>query len=321
MKEEEVLVRLSGTSSVRAKTVIGELLLEKLKVDVGSVAMQGQQAFTKLNLTEDSIAVTGGDARGIQINANFVATNPSNIGIDLGQSSDLTLDLMYQGVVVGSIVSSHFMLLPGSSVGQYSVLLNCPSDPTLLRLVVSQFMNGQEVPLDVRASKHPSIYPYLAYALSLLFSKTTLKGQHDAFLLSATMHGGSVQPLKQIIPTTLDVDNHFQANISLVASDTPVLLTQDGRQVAILNHSWADAPLLLPANTTTTTIKLPFHYVLDLDTLISVFEGATGGVDLSMRGGNITIRFGQEGSPEGYWDQVVDYNQSGVITYFTLKKQ
>lgn len=297
-----------GVAKATTDTVIGPMTISDIAVNT-STSLVGLDGFRQLNLSEVALSLQGGDSRGILASVQFTSFCASNVGIDLGDNSNLSLVMYSQGVQVGTSVVPHFALKPGFNVGVYPAILNAPSDPAVMEKLVSDFMNGVSTVLNVSTMQpHPSIYPALDPALSELATSTTLYGQHEKLMLSATMHAAHMSILHSIIPTTIDVRNSFDADIEVVACNTAVYYTKDMTQIATLNQDLHATPIKVPRNSTVTTPELNFHYEIHWDTFVAIFQGFDG-VDLSVGGGTITVRFG------GVFEQKVAYRQSGVITY------
>lgn len=314
ISSKTVTMHMLGTSNVSTTTVMGRMDLFGIAIDA-HVEMQGLAGFEGVDLQEQGLQVLGGSAGGIQVSATLQATGTSNVGMDLGAGSNLTLTMLYKGKRVGTSVVPHFTLQPGLNVAAYPVVMgDHQSDKEALNDMLTRYMIGQDSAVQIFAQgPQPSAYPLLAKALLQFNQNMAIRGQHDKLVLQAYMHTLSVNPFKSIIPTSLVVANPFDAAIEIVSSNTSVIVTSSNITIATVIEDLHDTPIFIPARGTMETQKLNFHYVVQFETLKALFKSATKGIDLTMAGGTLGVRFG---GPGGLEVQIA-YEQSGVTTFLS----
>ncbi|PPQ89568.1 hypothetical protein CVT25_012240 [Psilocybe cyanescens] len=167
----DVEVEVTGTADVKARTSIGDIPISGIPINVVS-DLKG-----KADLSDVTITGSGGDGGSQFIVAPLKTTlqNPSQISLD---TVDVSLPVVFNGVVIGRAAISEFDLVPGSNTVDTEFHYQpANANDTIAQSFLSQFLQtGDSIGLAIQGDANSSPFPSLSPALAGLQLSTQLTG-------------------------------------------------------------------------------------------------------------------------------------------------
>ena len=168
-------------------------------------------------------------------------TNPSPVGSNLGQ---VQFDLYYNDTLIGISVVNPLILLPGVNHLKAHGLVTLPPNTPLLEDFLSQYISGNQIPIEMRGSDTSSALPLLSKPMSTLVTATTINGISIPLVeyckISRSFTGNLFVKFRMVnpmdVPVTLtgladfsvyfgEASDSFDPSAKINSFDVPVLTT------------------------------------------------------------------------------------------------
>ncbi|KAJ3334925.1 hypothetical protein HDU93_007055, partial [Gonapodya sp. JEL0774] len=164
-------------SDATASTAAGNITIAKLPFS-NSLPIRGLQALSATAPTIQSLIIVGGTNSYIDMTINTVLTNPSNVKLAL--NSDVVLELLYNGQVVGTVTIPNMVL----NIGTNTITATAryfPQTPAALQAgtqLLTAYVNGDNANTVIQGTLDSSPIAPLAPALSSVSLPVTLPGNN-----------------------------------------------------------------------------------------------------------------------------------------------
>ncbi|KAI0072486.1 hypothetical protein K474DRAFT_1678619 [Panus rudis PR-1116 ss-1] len=217
---------LSGTANVVAKTSIGNVPISGIPFDVDS-NLKGINSFGgTAQLSNVSIAGSGGDGgtQFIKSPLTTTLTNPSNISLS---TNNIALPVFYKGTQLGRAAIDPFNLVPGENTIP-TIFEYMPSDAndTTAQAFITEFVTtGDKIDLSIQGDGESSPYASLDQALEGVKISTSLTGINFPNLITHIEVIITLDTLfTNLVSVNFDVHNPLDAplDIKFVQSDASV---------------------------------------------------------------------------------------------------
>lgn len=235
-----------------------------------------------------STKVIGATSDYIKVGLEISLDNPSQITINLG---DITLDVNMNefNALVGQTILKDLTLKPGNNTLSCEMHMGGSNAQALLQLL-SNYMTGAHVPLTVTGSDKSTEIASLKDAMSTVKLDTSMTGQTEKLIQSATVKAKAIEALAGKAKTSIVLHNPLDTEFSLRKVEAAVFMNLKDKyqQIGHIDYSLPSA-LTVPAGGQVTTDDWPVTLdasPLDMLSLIGK-DGLT--IDLTQ---NATITVG-----------------------------
>ncbi|KAJ8663466.1 hypothetical protein O0I10_000706 [Lichtheimia ornata] len=284
--QSNVTFELAGSSNAIADTAIGALSLDNITFDVDT-SLAGFNNFNgKTQIL--STKVIGATSDYIKVGLEISLDNPSQITINLG---DITLDVNMNefNALVGQTILKDLTLKPGNNTLSCEMHMGGSNAQALLQLL-SNYMTGAHVPLTVTGSDKSTEIASLKDAMSTVKLDTSMTGQTEKLIQSATVKAKAIEALAGKAKTSIVLHNPLDTEFALRKVEAAVFMNLKDKyqQIGHIDYSLPSA-LTVPAGGQVTTDDWPVTLdasPLDMLSLIGK-DGLT--IDLTQ---NATITVG-----------------------------
>ncbi|KAJ3102071.1 hypothetical protein HDU97_000785 [Phlyctochytrium planicorne] len=228
-----VPIRLKGSANNKAKfppPFAATVCLRYINFDVTSTSLSGLGGLTNTTITGVAKLVSGNPIEGIKLQVPILINNPSTVSIVT--KTDITLDLNFEGLKLGTVVLPNFSLSPGQNalVGTGFVHPDSTNVPQLLatKKLFSQFTGGVVSDISVSKGKAAGL-KVLDLALGALNIPTKLPPNTETLIKSATSRAWTINipatrpdgttnfpPLYSTLESTLQASNPFDVPVVIV---------------------------------------------------------------------------------------------------------
>ncbi|KXS20027.1 hypothetical protein M427DRAFT_131464 [Gonapodya prolifera JEL478] len=283
-------------------TLVGsDIALSKIPYSA-SLAVQGLQGFTAAPLTIQTFAIVGGTSQYVDIRITTTLRNPSNV--QFAVNSDVTLNLVYSGQIVGTVTLPQLSL----NVGDNPISASAKFMPQGAAAVaagsqlLTQFVGGVDSVVQV-AGVSSAIAP-LVPALASLSLSTTFPSIKSPILPRARFG---------ITLTTL-FDNTARANfdatnpigIPLSITHVTAILYRGTDQLGTID---TDLSMTIPAGATVTSPTVNLKISINLASITAIFQALGGTLQANIRASRLSVRVGDYATD-------ITYSQDGVPVSF-----
>ncbi|KAJ7928639.1 hypothetical protein B0H13DRAFT_1968281 [Mycena leptocephala] len=252
--------RLVGHSRTIAQMAIGNITLDPINVNV-STSLKGLQGLKGM-ATIESVDVQGGTTDGITLGIQVAIFNPSNLKLSLG---DLTLELLRDGVSLGTAVMSNLVLNMGNNTVQTSSNFQANKSPQGLQ-TLADFVGKRDVQLSIAGFDGTTPIASLAAALKTLDIDVTLPALKTNLLDTAAL---------EVLPSTGTSSNVSHVTVALANPfTTPLEVTSISSTISAFGVTLgtinSTTKFNNPGKSTTTSPSLDLDMNFDPATLFSV---------------------------------------------------
>lgn len=305
--QSNVTFELAGSSNAIADTAIGALSLDNITFDVDTslagrcfidflfFALYHSLIFFYIGFNNFngktqilSTKVIGATSDYIKVGLEISLDNPSQITINLG---DITLDVNMNefNALVGQTILKDLTLKPGNNTLSCEMHMGGSNAQALLQLL-SNYMTGAHVPLTVTGSDKSTEIASLKDAMSTVKLDTSMTGQTEKLIQSATVKAKAIEALAGKAKTSIVLHNPLDTEFALRKVEAAVFMNLKDKyqQIGHIDYSLPSA-LTVPAGGQVTTDDWPVTLdasPLDMLSLIGK-DGLT--IDLTQ---NATITVG-----------------------------
>ncbi|KAF8972948.1 hypothetical protein BDZ97DRAFT_1691577 [Flammula alnicola] len=303
-----LVVDITGTADVIARTTIGDVPITGIPIDVQS-DLKGIASFGgTAGLSDVSVTGSGGTGGSEFIVAPLKTTlqNPSNISLD---TIDVALPVVFNGVTIGRAAINEFDLKPGENVIDTEFHYQ-PADPnnTVAQGFLTQFIQtGNALDLSIVGDAASIPFTSLQGALANLRLSTSLTGLNQPTFIT---HIHVIITLDSLVTNlvSVDFDVHNPLNAELVIEFVQSDAGVNGETFAQFSQGF-DSFVVPPGQTVNSGM---FGNVL-------LTQGAIASLDIIPLGfldvqAASTIRVGQG----GYEIPFLKLQQTGVPTQYDL---
>eukprot|EP00823_Brevimastigomonas_motovehiculus_P001150 TRINITY_DN11679_c0_g1_i1.p1 TRINITY_DN11679_c0_g1~~TRINITY_DN11679_c0_g1_i1.p1 ORF type:complete len:1132 (+),score=214.35 TRINITY_DN11679_c0_g1_i1:14-3409(+) len=144
------------------------------------------------NVTIGTFSMKHSTADTIFIDLDTVIQNPSVLG--LVSAGNLTMDILYNDVFMGSIVSADLTLLPGENTIHMHGFVK-PENESIANELIEHYLSNEPTPLLARTRNHPLPFDLFDGALGNITLQTTLEGNKELLVKAATFESITMTPI------------------------------------------------------------------------------------------------------------------------------
>ncbi|KAJ3347838.1 hypothetical protein HDU83_001789 [Entophlyctis luteolus] len=295
-------VKGSVTSVVKTDASSGTVTISGLPLD-DSMSFSGFDGLSGVSLT--SSAVVGGDSStGLHMQVGATINNPSTITLQL--NTDVTLNAVVGGSVIGTVKLSDLTLSPGANaITTNAYLIASSGDSTAtanLETAMSAYIGGSSTSLTLQGTTSSVPYSSLQSAFAALSIGTTLAGQTSSLIVSGVM---STDLPTSLVGSTITISNPLGAAITIKSMTATVSYSTTA--IATIDYTLTN-PTTIAAGGTATTEKIPLSLVLSWADLLALVETVLGAVS-----GTLHVNIASTISDNlGTFPNTITYSQSNV---------
>ncbi|KAK9764823.1 hypothetical protein K7432_007366 [Basidiobolus ranarum] len=249
---QENILGFIGNVETKAKTAIGELSLKDIKF-TKYVQMKGLSGFNDPPPLLTSMEILN-DTNRVTFAADIVLFNPTNFSASMG---NVSFDLEYKDVIIGSAFIPDFMITPGNnSVSCVGKLRKEADEPLQLKIeeFLSNYVSGSDNALTIVGNNESTDIDSLKPMLRSFRTTFNVPGSHDQLMDEATLHLLSrTVVVKLFNPLKYTDINIKYLNATSFYEGLPV-----GHVFANLTEpQWNNQTIMIPAGGEVQSPKLP----------------------------------------------------------------
>ncbi|KAI0340460.1 hypothetical protein BDW22DRAFT_1360443 [Trametopsis cervina] len=208
---------LRGTANVVAKTTIGNVPISGIPFDVPSTLKGINQFGGTAQLSNVSIAGSGGNGGNQYIKSPLTTKlqNPSNISL---QTNGIALPVHYKGVQLGRAAIDPFILVPGENTVPtiFEYMPDNANDTTAQAFVTEFITTGDTIDLTIQGDGQSSPYASLDQALEGVTISTSLTGLNFPNLIThINVYITADTLLDNMVTADFDVSNPLDADLDI----------------------------------------------------------------------------------------------------------
>lgn len=198
---------------------LGPLTIQGITSPV-SMRLAGMQSLSHPPVYMKSAEVVKGTETELFFLSNITVTNPSQF---VGSFGPVSLDLIYDGQVVGVSLLDDLLLQPGPNNFTASGILQPPVDPhtdpakaAACTQFISRYLTGQDTPISLAGTLNTTPIPLLQPAFAAFVAAGVLPGHHQALIVNATFDELSDKDDHGLVAQT--IANPFAVPVEIIAA-------------------------------------------------------------------------------------------------------
>ncbi|KAJ3102070.1 hypothetical protein HDU97_000784 [Phlyctochytrium planicorne] len=230
--------------------------LRYIPFDVQSTSLKGLGGLKQARITKIPTIVAGEPSTGVKLNVELEITNPSTV--TLITHSDIKMDLVFEGQVVGKVILPNFELKQGKfivqAVSYVKADLTNRNQALAVKKMFSQFSSGVVSAVTVQNGKADPL-PLLDAALGAVTIPQQLPPNDKPLIINAKADGNTLNYLDDSgfligMNTTLESYNPFDVPVRIVSVEG--YLSYKGSKCITVKNTLAPAFVLGPRSSGTT---------------------------------------------------------------------
>ncbi|KXS20341.1 hypothetical protein M427DRAFT_41581 [Gonapodya prolifera JEL478] len=245
---------------------VGDISLQNFKYS-SSIDVAGLQGLAGTPIVLESFDITGGTADGVTIGFTGSIVNPSSVSLNL--HSDVKLQLVYQGQVLGHATLPNLNVVVGTNRVTASALYSPQTDAAKAAglQLLNSYIAGNPVTVEIKGSPDSSPLPPIAPVLAGVSITGSLPGLTTKLLVRSRM---AINPLTIL---ALMVDAAFDATNPTGGQFTVTHMTGDIMyRGEILGTVDADTKIDIAPHATVSSPAIPVKLRLSIQDLLAVFD-------------------------------------------------
>jgi LEA14-like dessication related protein len=264
---------MRGTVSAVAKTAIGDVLIEGIKLDQ-RISIQGLQGLNTAPVVISNVRLVGGTPEALEIRMDSSIINPSDLSMSTG---DLTVEIYSSGEKLGTAVIRDLHLKPG--INTVDTTFYFAPETAAARQVGKQalesFTSGTDFDINIAGFSGSTSVTSLSQGFSELRFTAGIPAIHDKLVRDGkyTLNLLSVA-LSQSTQARVNLYNPFDT--ALVITSMKASVVTNGVTLGTVETNFNGKGVTLPPKSTTLSPILELSIKIGLQTLTTVLSAPDG---------------------------------------------
>ncbi|KXS20958.1 hypothetical protein M427DRAFT_41124 [Gonapodya prolifera JEL478] len=291
-----------------AVTVVagGDITLTQVPFST-SLALQGLQGLAASPLAIQTFSITGGTPQYISITISVKMVNPSNVQLAL--NSDVTLNMVYQNQVLGTVTIPNMSLNIGDNTVSASARYS-PQTPQAAAVgsqLLTAFVGGTDTVVQVQGSTTATPLGPLIPSLSALTLSTTFPSIKTPLMTQARFALTLTTLFDNIAHANFDASNPTGAPLTI--THVTAQLFQGTNQLGTMD---ADTNIVVPAGGSVTSSTVNLKIQISIPAIQAIFSALGNNLKANVVASRLSVKVGDYGPID------LTYTQNDVPTSFVL---
>ncbi|KAF9905606.1 hypothetical protein EC991_001505 [Linnemannia zychae] len=292
-----------GQASVFANTSIGTVNLVNIPFNA-TTALSGLQSLANPAPAISALQVVSGTATELTMAITVVIVNPSSISLNAG---DVTLNLIYKGVTLGTVTMPNLNLVPGANTIAATSSINPAASPEGMELL-TLYTSGAGADVSISGTPTSTAVDSLTLAFGALNIVAQMPGLQSKLLGGASLVVLDTTLVNGLAQTVVTVNNPFVPAMSILSIDSQI--TYNGVALGSVVATFPSPPVIPGTSSGTITAGLSMNTdPHDLTALIRA-QAVKNGLDTGAFDGLLALQAGGSPSP----DLFVGFNVADFVT-------
>ncbi|KXS11583.1 hypothetical protein M427DRAFT_158140 [Gonapodya prolifera JEL478] len=295
---------LAVADAVGNVPAVGDVTISGFKYS-SSIQVNGLQGLAGTPISLQSFDIAGGSPEGIKLQFTASIANPSTVTLKL--NSDVTLQLMYQGHVLGFTTLPNLNLVLGTNTVTATALF-APTDDAAKAAgtaLLNDYIKGKDVTVLISGSPTSSPLPPIAPVLAGVSLSGTLPGLTTKLLKSSRLAIDLTRILLFQVPGSFEATNPTSGEFTITYMKANIYYKDQ-----VLGKVDAQTSIVIPPRATVQSPAIYVSIVLSLEIIEAIFKLLGG----QFVGKVVTDRI--EANLGGYPLTVSGYEQENIPVAF-----